>query len=157
MGKGDDLLTKLPATRRYQFEQLHCRTKQTTLKKGVYEIRRFDGLFLETQAGACRVDIETGNPLRIVRDVAERPTFTFRNPSDRTLKWSGVFMLGDLAGHAVTQRFEGIEVPAGGVRRLTPSGRFRARGCGPSMPRFAVRTVRRRMPRRDSRSSTVMT
>lgn len=109
--------TKLPAARQYQFEEILCRTKERTLSNGVYRIVRFDGLFLETQAGACRFGVETGNPLHLVRSADEQPVFTLRNPSDRTLRWSGTFVLSDLFGHVIRKSFD-VTVAAGATQRL---------------------------------------
>ena len=49
-----------------------------------------------------RLEVDTGNPLHLVRDGKERPTLVVRNPAARAVSWRTAFVFRDVFG----RRFE---------------------------------------------------
>lgn len=87
----------------YEFIDLvfHSPGKDLT-RKDKFIIKSFTGTFEQSLAGACRMDVDTGNPLHIITtNSKDAPKITLFNPSDRSLSWKGVISLCDLSGHTI--------------------------------------------------------
>ena len=73
-----------------------------TLPKGVTNatlvIKGIDGVFRQTAAEACRLDVRTGNDLHILNTPGARATLLLANPSDRAIAWRGVLRVRDYFG-----------------------------------------------------------
>ena len=84
---------------------------QTTCLRGIDAVTR------ETVAEALRVDVETGNPLHIVRDGKdERAELVLRNPSERKLDWRVHLKVEDFFGNCREGDFP-VSLEVGGVMR----------------------------------------
>ena len=86
----------LPYDRQYEFMKLEVNGR------GNARISRAAGEFVQTEAEAMRLDVETGNPLHLVRDETEKPSLVVRNPSEQEVSWQTVFVFADIFG----RRFE---------------------------------------------------
>ena len=76
-----------------------------------------DAVMKETPASALRVDVETGNPFRLVRDgTGEKAELVLRNPSDRKLDWNAHLKVEDFFGKCIEGDFP-VSLEAGGVLR----------------------------------------
>lgn len=58
-------------------------------------VESLEGVYLTTGAGACRLDVETGNDLHLVRSDRERPVLTLCNVSATNLHWKGILRCRD--------------------------------------------------------------
>lgn len=77
-----------------------------------------DAVTRETPATALRLDIETGNPMRLVRrERGERPALVLRNPTGVTRHWRGEVVAEDFFGAAATSRLDIAIAPGGAERR----------------------------------------
>ena len=85
----------LPYGRQYEFMSL------VVNGKAVRPVRA-GGEFVQTEAEAMRLEVDTGNPLHLVRDEKERPTLVVRNPAGRAVSWRTAFVFRDVFG----RRFE---------------------------------------------------
>ena len=86
----------LPYDRQYEFMKLDVNGREKA------RISRAVGDFVQTEAEAMRLDVETGNPLHIVRDETEKPSLLVRNPSEQEVSWQTAFVFADIFG----RRFE---------------------------------------------------
>lgn len=76
-----------------------------------------DAVTRETPASVLRVDVETGNPFRLVRDgTGEKAELVLRNPSDRKLDWKVHLKVEDYFGNCREGDFP-VSLEAGGVLR----------------------------------------
>ena len=67
---------------------------------------------------SLRMDVETGNPCRLVRDGKnERPVAVFRNTTDRKLEWDVSLVVEDFFGNKCEERFPVKLAPDGEMRR----------------------------------------
>lgn len=65
-----------------------------------------DAVTKETPAAALRIDVETGNPFRLVRDgTGEKAVLVLRNPSDRDLDWKVHLKVEDFFGRCIEGDF----------------------------------------------------
>ena len=83
----------LPYDRQYEFMKLdggQGATRPTII--------RATGEFMQTEAEAMRLDVDTGNPLHLVRDETERPSLVVRNPAEKSVPWQTVFVFSDIFG-----------------------------------------------------------
>ena len=67
--------------------------------------------------GDVALDVETGNPIHIARDKAERPVLLLANESDVPRRLHGRFVLADLAGHSLELPFD-TEFAPGATNRF---------------------------------------
>ena len=92
--------TSLPGGERYRLQDLvFAAASGKKICKNQPDMKRLDGLYRTSSAGACVLDVQTGNPLHIVRNEAEHPVILLKNTSDRTLDWTGLIRLCDFLGH----------------------------------------------------------
>ena len=76
-----------------------------------------DAVTRETPASALRVDVETGNPFRLVRDgTGEKAELVLKNPSNRKLDWKVHLKVEDYFGNCRAGDFP-VSLEAGGVLR----------------------------------------
>lgn len=88
------------------------------LKTKSFELKSVEGRFLQTEAEACRLDVETGSSLHLLTtDDVTQPVVTFRNPTDRNLHWDGELVFSDCLGHAIRQPLD-LNVSSGQVCRF---------------------------------------
>ena len=80
-------------------------------------IRSVTGVFRQTAAEACRFDVDTGNPLHIVREGDPSPAFTFANPTAGVRRWRGAVRGRDFYGHSFALPFD-VSVAPGAVARV---------------------------------------
>ena len=85
----------LPYDRQYEFMKLEVNGRPASPPSGV-------GEFMQTEAEAMRLEVDTGNPLHLVRDETEKPSLVVRNPAEQTVSWQTVFVFADIFG----RRFE---------------------------------------------------
>ena len=110
----------LPYGRRYQFMKLQVKGETVRPVRAV-------GEFLQTEAEAMRLDVDTGNPLHLVRDGKEKPVLVVRNPAERAVSWRTAFVFRDVFG----RRFEipfAREMAAGEEVRVEVPGPLPAKG-----------------------------
>ena len=83
---------------RWQFESLTFEALKNA-KDGVrLGIAGIDVITLSTAAEALRFDIDTGDPVRVLRGKRQQAAFVFANPSDRAIAWQGACRLRDYFG-----------------------------------------------------------
>ena len=110
----------LPYSTAYQFFRLDC-TPEAGSAKGPFRIVEATGEFSQTAAEAMRLEVETGNPLHLVRDgKAERPVVLVRNPSRREIAWTADIVLTDYFGREVKLPFSRRVKPGETVRVAVP-------------------------------------
>ena len=98
------------------------------LGPGSFALKSVEGRFLQSEAEACRLDVETGSPLHILTTEAKAaPVVTFRNPSEKALKWTGELVLSDILGHVLRQGFD-LSVGAGATVRMPLKAKLPAKG-----------------------------
>jgi len=118
--------TALPSSEVYEFVDFVFMAPG--LRTGSFALKSVEGRFLQSEAEACRLDVETGSPLHILptssRDV---PVVTLRNPSERALKWKGELVFSDVLGHSFRQPFD-LSVEAGRTGRLPVKAKLPAKG-----------------------------
>ncbi|MBQ7191186.1 MAG: hypothetical protein IJR99_17415 [Kiritimatiellae bacterium] len=72
------------------------------LPKGVtnatFVLKGIDGVFRQTAAEACRLDVRTGNGLHILNTPDAQATLLLSNPADRAVAWRGVLRVRDYFG-----------------------------------------------------------
>lgn len=90
--------SKLPYAKQYEFLSLSCPT-------GVHLVKMV-GEFRQSAAEAMRLDVETGNPLHIVRDESERPSLVIKNPSASAVRWKTSFVFTDVFSRKFEIPFE---------------------------------------------------
>ena len=83
----------LPYDRQYEFMKLDG--WQGAVRPAIV---RATGEFMQTEAEAMRLDVDTGNPLHIVRDETERPSLVVSNPAEMAISWQTVFVFKDVFG-----------------------------------------------------------
>ena len=114
-GRWDRVVTfdlNLEPDRFYQIRRITLLPKdRTVIERGIRIVSTL-GCGHCTAAEACRFDVSTGNPLRLTRDGTV--PFSFRNISDRPLRWTGVVTLTDALGHAVEHPYD-VTVAASSV------------------------------------------
>ena len=80
----------------------YLRSLAFALPKGVtnatFVIKGIDGVFRQTAAEACRLDVRTGNDLHILNTPGARATLLLANPSERAIAWRGVLRVRDYFG-----------------------------------------------------------
>ena len=110
----------LPYGRQYEFMKL-------VVKGETVRPVRAEGEFVQTEAEAMRLDVDTGNPLHLVRDGKEKPVLVVRNPAERAVSWRTAFVFRDVFG----RRFEipfAREMAAGEEVRVEVPGPLPAKG-----------------------------
>ena len=106
--------TNLPAGSSWQIKTLELwqpKRKDGTIPAFDFAVTGLEGVWRTSGAGACRLDVETGNELHVVRPGRERPGYgveqpvlTLWNASDAVQKWKGVLRCRDFWG-------KGFDVP----------------------------------------------
>ena len=117
----------LPYGRRYEFMKLVVTDSTGRARPPDAPIVRAVGEFLQTEAEAMRLDVDTGNPLHLVRDGKEKPVLVVRNPAERAVSWRTAFVFRDVFG----RRFEipfAREMAAGEEVRVEVPGPLPAKG-----------------------------
>ena len=118
---------KLPSDEQFQFEDFVFWAKGKDLNKEKFRLKYVEGLVRTTSAGACKLDVVTGNPLHVARDRQEAPVVTLTNPSTGTCSWKGRFLLADLAQHVVRMPFD-VTLKAGETARFPVAWPLPGRG-----------------------------
>lgn len=110
------------------------------------------GRFLQTEAEAMRLDVDTKNELHLCRDEGERPELLVGNPTDRTLAWKTTFVLSDVFGRKVNVPFD-RSVASGETVRLAVPWPLPAKGAWTVSAR--LRDVGGRIVRKETRFAYV--
>lgn len=106
--------TKLPYRTQYEFFTL--KTQPASLKPKLVV-----GEFVQTAAEALRFEIDTGNPLHLVRDGKnEWPAVVLRNPTADDRAWNVNFTMTDYFGKEVKFPFKGVIKARASVRFEVP-------------------------------------
>ncbi|MBQ0031555.1 MAG: hypothetical protein KBT68_02010, partial [bacterium] len=106
----------LDAHDHYYLDRLDFRYKRTPETRS-FRFGGIDAVTQESPAEALRVDVETGNPLHIVRDgKGEKAVLVLRNPSDRKLDWNVHLKVEDFFGRCIEGDFP-VSLEAGGELR----------------------------------------
>lgn len=90
--------TNLPPGRTWQlngFEFWTARDTKGRIQPMDFDIKSLEGVYRTTGAGACRLEAETGNGLRVCRGERERPYLTLTNVSSVPQRWKGVLRCRD--------------------------------------------------------------
>ena len=111
------LAFKLPPHEQFVIQEFVFWAKGRDLGKEKFDLAKVDATFRVSSAEACRVDVVTGNPMRIARDEKEAPVVTLTNPSAEAQAWKGKLLLADLAGHTLKLPFD-VTVAAGETKRF---------------------------------------
>ena len=107
------IITPFPNCERYRLHDLiFTPSSPKKIDANLPNLRRIDGLYLTSSAGACVLDVQTGNPLHIARIETEHPIVVLKNVSSKALRWTGTIRICDFLGHAFELPFGG-EVAAG--------------------------------------------
>lgn len=90
----------------YQFMSLETSPDgKGTRYRPVRFVAEAKGRFLQTQAEALRLEVDTGNFMHLVRDDSERPFLRVGNPSGVPISWECRFVAEDYYGHVVEVPF----------------------------------------------------
>lgn len=146
--------TNLPAGSSWQVQSLEfwqAKRKDGTIPEFDFAVTGLEGVWRTSGAGACRLDVETGNELHVVRpgrgrpgyvsgasslgnvsgasrpaSEVEQPVLTLWNTSDAVQKWKGVLRCRDFWGNGFDVPVD-QEVAAGKTARI-PLKQFLGKG-----------------------------
>jgi len=120
--------TGLPATTAFQLKRIVLRFDGAVPETGWnVRLQELEGTFDVSEAAACEMDVDTGDPLHLCDGDGEEVRLVLRNVSDRDLRWTGEIALSDLTGHSRTLPL-GVRVRSGESVRLPLGGPLPGRG-----------------------------
>ncbi len=111
--------TNLPPGRTWQIRSLEFwqpRRKDGTGGQLDFALTGIEGVWRTDGAGACRLDVETGNALHLVRGPHERPVLTLRNLAETPQRWRGVLRCRDFFGKGFDRAVDERVAPGATVR-----------------------------------------
>ena len=90
--------------------------KRRGVPKTAFTVDALEGVYRTTGAGACRLDVETGNALHVMRNERERPTLTLRNVSSAAQTWRGVLHCRDYFNRGFDEKVDATARPGETLR-----------------------------------------
>jgi len=118
--------TNLSHAAHYQLRRLTFRPAHRAEAAGplAFRLLGLETVRRETEADACRLDVDTGSPIHVLTaGSSRRPVLTLKNPADRPLHWKGALAVRDFRGKGPTLAVDHA-VPAGGTLRLEIADRL---------------------------------
>ena len=96
----------------WQFAALSFKTDKKSSASWHLAISAIDAETVSSRAEALRLDVDTGDPIRVARPGQVRAQLLLTNPSDATIGWKGSCRMNDYFG--ATRSFPvSVEIPAG--------------------------------------------
>lgn len=96
----------------WQYQSMNCYAQK---RPWTFRLLSADAVGRSTPAEACRLDVETGNPLHLVQKDSAL-ALTLRNAASERLAWSGEAVATDFFGHSFSFGFDVAADPGETVR-----------------------------------------